>query len=115
MATPALVRKLSAVETLPQRSGASIAAAVRTLDLEGEGIASLKAALDNGLGAPFAQAVEISKSAAISASTGVNAITAACEAKRQRNSTAPSRRGPGGESSSYRRRRFTSPRKREAA
>lgn len=59
MATPALVRKLSAVETLPQRSGASIAAAVRTLDLEGEGIASLKAALDNGLGAPFAHAVEI--------------------------------------------------------
>jgi arabinose-5-phosphate isomerase len=53
------VRKLSAVETLPQRSGASIAAAVRTLDLEGEGIASLKAALDNGLGAPFAHAVEI--------------------------------------------------------
>lgn len=59
MATPALVRKLSAVETPPQRSGASIAAAVRTLDLEGEGIASLKAALDNGLGAPFAHAVEI--------------------------------------------------------
>jgi arabinose-5-phosphate isomerase len=53
------VRKLSAVETPPQRSGASIAAAVRTLDLEGEGIASLKAALDNGLGAPFAHAVEI--------------------------------------------------------
>jgi arabinose-5-phosphate isomerase len=59
VATPALVRKLSAVETPPQRSGASIAAAVRTLDLEGEGIASLKAALDNGLGAPFAHAVEI--------------------------------------------------------
>ncbi|MGE5509787.1 MAG: KpsF/GutQ family sugar-phosphate isomerase [Bacteroidota bacterium] len=53
------MRKLSAVETPPQRSGASIAAAVRTLDLEGEGIASLKAALDNGLGAPFAHAVEI--------------------------------------------------------
>ncbi|HVY42702.1 MAG TPA: KpsF/GutQ family sugar-phosphate isomerase [Hyphomicrobiaceae bacterium] len=53
------MRKLRAVETPPQRSSASIAAALRTLDLEGEGIAALKAALDDGLGVPFAHAVEI--------------------------------------------------------
>lgn len=57
VATPALARKSGAAVTAPRRSP-TIAAAVRTLDLEGEGIAALKAALEDGMGAPFAHAVE---------------------------------------------------------
>ena len=55
--TPAPARKLAAVDGDSQYDAAPIAAAVRTLDLEGEGIAALRAALKNGMGAPFTHAV----------------------------------------------------------
>ncbi|HET7679329.1 MAG TPA: KpsF/GutQ family sugar-phosphate isomerase [Xanthobacteraceae bacterium] len=42
-----------------ERAGALIASAVRTLDAEGGGIAALSAALGNGLGAAFVEAVEL--------------------------------------------------------
>jgi arabinose-5-phosphate isomerase len=56
--TPAPARRLAAVDADPEQDFVPIGAALRTLDLEGEGIAALKAALENGMGAPFARAVE---------------------------------------------------------
>jgi arabinose-5-phosphate isomerase len=56
---PNPVRRLAAVETLSEAGHATIAAALRTLDLEGDGIASIRAALANGMGEPFARAVDI--------------------------------------------------------
>jgi arabinose-5-phosphate isomerase len=53
------VRRLAAVDVLSEARNATVAAALRTLDLEGDGIASIRAALANGMGEPFAQAVEI--------------------------------------------------------
>jgi arabinose-5-phosphate isomerase len=56
--TPAPARRIAVVDADPEQGFAPIGAALRTLDLEGEGIAALKAALENGMGAPFARAVE---------------------------------------------------------
>lgn len=58
MGTTAPARKLAAVAANSEYDSAPIAAALRTLDLEGEGIAALKAALEEGMGAAFARAVE---------------------------------------------------------
>ena len=58
MGTPAPARRIAVVDADPEQGFAPIGAALRTLDLEGEGIAALKAALENGMGAPFARAVE---------------------------------------------------------
>lgn len=47
----------------PHRDTAAAASALRTLELEGEGIAVLRAALENGLSRPFAEAVALLKAA----------------------------------------------------
>lgn len=59
MGTPAPARRLAAVDVDREHNSAPVAAAVRTLDLESEGLAALKMALEDGLGAPFARAVEM--------------------------------------------------------
>ena len=58
MGTPAPARRLAAVDADREHDPAPIAAALRTLDLEGDGITALKAALVNGMGASFMRAVE---------------------------------------------------------
>ena len=58
----AAMRNLKAIEGGKQTPNASISA-MRTLDIEAEGIAQLKAALDNGLSQPFAKAVDLIKAA----------------------------------------------------
>src|SRR5690242_16999805 len=59
LGTPSPVRKLKVVEAPTDREGASIAAALRTLELECDGLAALRAALANGMGQAFARAVDI--------------------------------------------------------
>jgi arabinose-5-phosphate isomerase len=58
LGTPTLVRKLSPVEAPRKRDRVTIDAALRTLDLECEGLVALKSALADGLGQPFSRAVE---------------------------------------------------------
>lgn len=47
---------LKLVEPSPADSSAMLAAALRTLDMEAQGLSALRAALEDGLGAPFAAA-----------------------------------------------------------
>ncbi|PPD29230.1 MAG: KpsF/GutQ family sugar-phosphate isomerase [Hyphomicrobium sp.] len=49
--------KLKPIDGGRSTAAAAVRSAVRTLELEGNGIAALRAALDNGLAAPFARAV----------------------------------------------------------
>ncbi|MFG3756160.1 hypothetical protein, partial [Klebsiella pneumoniae] len=55
-------RKPRAAELVTEHPPA-IASALRTLDAEASGITALAAALQNGLGAPFAAAVELIRNA----------------------------------------------------
>jgi arabinose-5-phosphate isomerase len=63
VATPALLRKSPVRDDATSALSPAIGAAVRTLDLEGEGLAALKACLEDGMGEPFARAVEALASA----------------------------------------------------
>lgn len=56
--TPAPARRLAAIEADSGHDSAPISAALRTLDLETEGLGALKAALEDGMGASFASAVD---------------------------------------------------------
>jgi arabinose-5-phosphate isomerase len=58
LGTPTLVRKLRPVEAPRKRDRVAIDAALRTLDLECEGLVALKSALADGLGQLFSRAVE---------------------------------------------------------
>ncbi len=55
--------KLRAVRPAVHSAGAAPESAIRTLDLESEGLAQLKAALGNGMAEPFARAVAVLKNA----------------------------------------------------
>jgi len=55
--------KLKPADTSRERAQASIDSALRTLEAEGSGIEALNAALRDGLGAPFAAAVDLIRSA----------------------------------------------------
>jgi len=55
--------KLKPADTSHERADAAIESALRTLEAEGSGIDALTSALRNGLGAPFAAAVELIRSA----------------------------------------------------
>jgi len=61
--TTAAMRKLRTIDGDTGEARASIDAAIRTLELEGEGLAQVRAALDNGLAEPFAHAVALLKMA----------------------------------------------------
>jgi len=55
--------QLNAGKGVRPSASAPVASALRTLDLESDGLAALRAALENGLGAPFATAVSLIKGA----------------------------------------------------
>jgi arabinose-5-phosphate isomerase len=55
------MRKLKAIPGGRSAVPSAIASATRTLDLECDGLAAVRAALDNGLAAPFAEAVALIK------------------------------------------------------
>ncbi|MEW5965238.1 MAG: KpsF/GutQ family sugar-phosphate isomerase [Pseudomonadota bacterium] len=61
--TALLMRKLKTIEGGKSRTPASIRSAQRTLELEGEGLALVRAHLDNGLAEPFAMAVRLLEAA----------------------------------------------------
>jgi arabinose-5-phosphate isomerase len=61
--TALLMRKLKTIEGGKSRTRASIRSAQRTLELEGEGLAQVRAHLDNGLAEPFATAVQLLEAA----------------------------------------------------
>lgn len=61
--TALLMRKLKTIEGGKSRTPASIHSAQRTLELEGEGLALVRAHLDNGLAEPFATAVQLLEAA----------------------------------------------------
>lgn len=57
------MRKLRSIDGGKVAARASVATAIRTLDLESDGLAQIRAALDNGLAEPFAAAVALMKAA----------------------------------------------------
>jgi arabinose-5-phosphate isomerase len=57
------MQKLKAIPGGRSGTRSVIASAVRTLELESEGLSALRAALDNGLAAPFSEAVALIKGA----------------------------------------------------
>ncbi len=57
------MRRLKSIPGGKSSNEAAVASATRTLDLEADGLAALRAALDNGLAAPFTAAVSLIKSA----------------------------------------------------
>lgn len=60
---PGAVRKLKTIQGGKRVDRAAVASAARTLELEAEGLVAVRAALDNGLAAPFVAAVELLKAA----------------------------------------------------
>jgi len=56
-------QKLKPIDGGKKRQGAAVSSALRTLELETEGLSALTAALQNGLSAPFAEAVMLLKAA----------------------------------------------------
>lgn len=61
--TAVAMRKLARIEGGRSEARASVASALRTLELEGDGLAQIRAALDNRLAEPFANAVALMKAA----------------------------------------------------
>lgn len=61
--TAVAMRKLARIEGGRSEARGSVASALRTLELEGDGLAQIRAALDNGLAEPFANAVALMKAA----------------------------------------------------
>src|SRR3990172_9535555 len=61
--TSASMRKLKSIEGGKREANALVASAMRTLDLEREGLGAVREALSNGLAGPFAEAVRLLKEA----------------------------------------------------
>ena len=61
--TAVAMRKVARIEGGRSEARASVASALRTLELEGDGLAQIRAALDDGLAEPFATAVSLMKAA----------------------------------------------------
>ena len=61
--TSTSARKLKSIEGGKREASSLLASAIRTLDLESEGLAAVREALGNGLAGPFAEAVRLLKEA----------------------------------------------------